>query len=735
MSLRSYVRAGLRYPPAVAVRKAAALAYRLARQRRSRWYALRSPTFAPTAVPVELRRRIRLDGSLFSAEAYERASRCTSYYLDHLFDLLGSGWVQVRHGMTCAGLEGYCFPAGPPVQADPEGEWLRGRVSEANLPESRRIWSLVEPPYTPIDWQLDFKSGHRWSELTYFLDIRYGKRRGADIKVPWELARLQHLPQLALAYRREQVTSGGAATRYMQEFRNQILDFIATNPPQFGVNWGCAMEVALRIANILAALDLFVDAGAQFDAPFLQLVARSSIEHGRHVFENLEWSDQYRGNHYLADIVGLLFVSCYLPRCPLADTWLRFAAGEFIGEATEQFLPDGGNIEGSTSYHRLSGELILFGSALLLGLDEAELAAFLTPPAIETGYPHRLRPLKVRPLSDGRISALPEKVLETLVAAGELTRDVTKPSGEVVQWGDNDSGRLFKYSPSWALSVVVSDQLDEAATTAAIRPPRENHLDHRSFVAGVAALSGRRDLANWAGSWMEATVAYALAGGRKIKITARPPDPPRPRIALPAYHKFANRQHDPSIRVTKFCVPSGALVGLRTVAYPYFGHYAIIGERFFLAIRCPHNDGGRAAGHMHDDALSMELQVDNYDLIRDPGTFVYTPLPEERNQYRAAGAHFAPRILEKPSADFSNGLFEIDLLAYCRCNAFGPNGFAGEIRGNGWSIRRVVVLGEDHVMVFDEAVPGPLAPLPAQSSLPRACIGYGIKTDCSPRIV
>ena len=53
--------------------------------------------------------------------------------------------------------------------------------------------------YEPIDWQLDFKSGYRWSDWTWYRVIRCGNIRGADVKVPWELGRLQHLPQLALA--------------------------------------------------------------------------------------------------------------------------------------------------------------------------------------------------------------------------------------------------------------------------------------------------------------------------------------------------------------------------------------------------------------------------------------------------------------------------------------------------------------------------------------------------------
>ncbi|MBA7523115.1 hypothetical protein ES705_15238 [subsurface metagenome] len=50
-----------------------------------------------------------------------------------------------------------------------------------------------------IDWHFDFKSGYRWNPKKYYKDIEipYGK---ADIKVPWELSRFQHLSILGEAY-------------------------------------------------------------------------------------------------------------------------------------------------------------------------------------------------------------------------------------------------------------------------------------------------------------------------------------------------------------------------------------------------------------------------------------------------------------------------------------------------------------------------------------------------------
>ena len=49
----------------------------------------------------------------------------------------------------------------------------------------------------PIDWQADLKSGEKWNK-TFFRKI--GHIPGADIKMPWELGRCQHLLWLGEAY-------------------------------------------------------------------------------------------------------------------------------------------------------------------------------------------------------------------------------------------------------------------------------------------------------------------------------------------------------------------------------------------------------------------------------------------------------------------------------------------------------------------------------------------------------
>ena len=109
----------------------------------------------------------------------------------------------VRHGIECKGMEGHRYHVGSAVDPDAEGNWLNAYINPANLKESRRIWRMIHSGYEPIDWQLDFKSGFRWSESDWYKQIPFFTpdiSRGVDIKVPWELARMQHLPLLAYGF-------------------------------------------------------------------------------------------------------------------------------------------------------------------------------------------------------------------------------------------------------------------------------------------------------------------------------------------------------------------------------------------------------------------------------------------------------------------------------------------------------------------------------------------------------
>lgn len=561
-------------------------------------------------------------------------------YLHHRFDVLGSGWEHIRYGMLCRGQGGHVYSDGI------SNRWTHPeeRVNASNVAESARIRAMLDEGYTPIDWHVDCKSGYRWKENEWHSDIRYGENPGADIKVPWEISRMQHLPQLALAYalastgekkfRRDRENRGNVAPAdvYAAEFRNQVLDFMAANPPGFGVNWASNMDVAIRISNWLAAYDLFTVHAARFDSKFVRLLMRSTYEHGEHIINNLEFSFVFRGNHYLANIVGLLFVSAYLPRTPETDSWLAFAVNELISEVENQFLPDGLNFEGSVSYHRLSLEMALYGTALVWGLPVEKLAALrectATPHGIRHALKHRHTLFNPLFFSGGK-TPFPDTYIQRLNEAVRATSGVLKTGGHAPQIGDNDNGRFFKMHPIYryleasqatGLYSNLKGYTDLAAGSEYLM---EDPLDHRHlFQAYTGLVKGRIEPGE--SESYESEIVCGLAGRATLPLSEELRS-----AALAGYRNESRR---------------GAAVPdlnreLSVRGFSHFGFYVFRSSRLYLNVRCGSNGQNGRGGHCHNDQLSFELSIDDCPLVVDPGTYCYTSSIEKRNLFRSTAMH------------------------------------------------------------------------------------------------
>ena len=628
-------------------------------------------------------------------------------YLEHRFNVLGSGWVQVVHGVTCAGLDGRSFPPGPSVSADRAGDWLVGRINRANLAESKEVWRLIErDDYVPIDWQLDFKSGYRWSERCYHSETRIGPAPGADIKLPRELARMQHLPQLALC-----ALCAAAGDRrfarvdtYLGEIRAQLLDFIATNPPRFGANWACTMDVAIRVANWLLTLDLLAAAELSLDTAAHAVIARSVADHADYTAGHLEWSESHRTNHYLADVVGLLYAAGRLGPSPRNDAWLAFAVREVMAEAEVQFHPEGTCYEGSTNYHRLSAELLLFGTALAAGLPEDRWNALdrYSPAAIRVRPPFLPPPVARYPDATGRLAPVPPEVADRLWRAARFSTAVTRPDGRVAQIGDTDSGRLF-----WLHPVAASGE-----------PPARDDLDHGALVEAVEGLFARPATPRW----LDTAVVRSLGGTWRPNPPAAAPvpadsgDPDEIEALLRALPEAQRR-------LRRYPLVAGTWT---REAFPAFGLYLFRRERDFIALRCAGAvASGTPTGHLHDDNLGLELMLDCRPLITDPGTYVYTGDPAARNRYREAAAHDAPRAKGWAVASPTMALFSLAPRAYAECLCWRPNAVAGRIAAPEGTLYRLLRLRKDALEIWDGVSVGELAPL--SDPLPL-CEGYGRPT-------
>ena len=664
-------------------------------------------------------------------ELAPRLEWLASMAADRRFDLLGSGWVEVAHGASCPGVEGTRYPAGEAVVPDPQGAWLAGRVTAPNLPEAKRRWALIDDAaYAPIDWQLDFKSGHRWSARTWHGDVRVGVPPRADVKVPWELARMQHLPLLALAA----VTAESGPDRWARSFRAQVLDFCATNPPRFGVNWACPMDVGIRVANVTVAWDLFRANGTSFDAGFESVLAASVREHAEHLVTHLEWGPRGGANHYLANVCGLLFAAAHLARDPQVDAWLAFGIQELVRQTDAQFLADGGNFEGSTCYHRLSAEMVCWGTALVLGLPDARLEAL----ASYDRSLHRVAPaLDAAPMPTFDGSPLSPEHFERLERIAGFARSVRTPNGELPQFGDQDSGAFLKVHPRH-VRASASDARAKWANLAGWSPPGAAEGDGfwwEEPLSAVGLLAVAETIVGSARAPTDdvgARLAAAYAGGVRRSPRAAPPTPAAPssrpeladweaRIrALPAAQRDENEFRAGPLRE-----------GLRALAFPDFGLFVLRSDRLYLAIRCGSVGQRGNGGHAHNDQLGIELWIEGVPLVRDPGTYLYTADEAWRNRYRSVLAHFAPQVVGREPAELDLGIFRLPDRFGSVCHGFDDEGFVGGHRGYGPEVVRTVRVEPERIVVCDgllgeEARDLRLRPL-SDWEPPPWSPGYGIR--------
>jgi len=73
--------------------------------------------------------------------------------------------------------------------------------------------------------------------------------------------------------------------------------------------------------------------------------------------------------------------------------------------------------------------------------------------------------------------------------------------------------------------------------------------------------------------------------------------------------------------------------------FPDAGCYIIRHNNHYCFISCGLNSQNGKGGHAHNDKLSFELVIEGQDIIIDPGTYVYTAHPEERNKFRSTEYH------------------------------------------------------------------------------------------------
>jgi hypothetical protein len=333
-------------------------------------------------------------------------------------------------------------------------------ITAADRIVNDHAWPLLgfgEKYFGPrIQWTRDPLSNYVWP-LDYHRDITLIRTDGSDVRVLWELNRLGHFLTLARAY---SLTND---ERYSAEFFAQLRSWADQNPYGRGPNWTCAMEVALRAINLLAVFETF-RISPELNADFLSFFLRLLQRHGSYIRRHLEFSYLATSNHYLSDVVGLLWLGLMLPELRDAREWRDFGLDQMLREMDKQVLSDGVDFEASTGYHRFVTELLLY-SFLLCKANNVE---------IENRYWSRLHQMLA------------------------YIRAYLRPDGFAPLIGDTDSGRLLPVGHRSArdhaylldIGPAVPHAASQAFPDAGIYIMRDGDL-YLCFNASDAGIHGR----------------------------------------------------------------------------------------------------------------------------------------------------------------------------------------------------------------------------------------------------
>jgi uncharacterized heparinase superfamily protein len=176
---------------------------------------------------------------------------------------------------------------------------------------------------------------------------------------------------------------------------------------------------------------------------------------------------------------------------------------------------------------------------------------------------------------------LPDVWRERLVAMARFTAAYSRNDGRLPNWGDSDDARALPMAG-------------------------RGLFDHR-YLIGLARLG------------LDEASLEPLIGGPVAELAWL--------CGVPAAERLAGRTR----------------TARHSEAFPKGGFYVLAGDDDHVFVDCgPVGLGGRG-GHGHNDLLSFEAALEGERLIVDPGAFVYTASPRERNAFRSTAYHNTPQ--------------------------------------------------------------------------------------------
>lgn len=599
------------------------------------------------ALNVELR-PIKIDVDMLEFSGFDEkvCNEIWRMYKNHRFDILGSGWVQCSYNCKINGFEGYRYETNVLCETDRKlYDFIKYNFRHKDSKKIVLIHKYISKEYQFIDWQRDYKSGYRWSNKKWYRPVELAKKKGGDIKVPWELSRLQHLLRFPILYwklinEREKIRI---------EYCDQIFDFIAQNPIRMGVNYMCTMDVGIRLANLSMSFSFMKSVGACFDKNFESCLCNYIYHICGFVKSNLERSDVFNSNHYFADLAGLLYGAAILPDSTKKIKWLTFARDKIGEEICMQFNEEGTNKEASVPYHRLTTEMALY-SIMLVN----------------------------RMCKEGVLENYSEKIYNRIFKACKFLQDVERPDGQFPAIGDNDSGVFFRFSFTGKL-MNPYEAIKKYRNLSSYKPLKNDLVYYDENMN-----DGRPLLSAWMGLFCKNSINHQLEYPFEKSLTAQ--------FSLEIQERLFDDEKNNKIVTNKLLAYTDLpytynyvlklnnplrFNELNRFFYEEFGLYIYKSEQIYLCICMTDNGQNGIGGHAHNDKLSFELIADNKIIFEDPGTYVYTADVDLRNKYRSTKAHNTLWVGEEQNGFMS--IFSMKNETKCKVLKADKDVFVGEV--------------------------------------------------------
>ena len=241
----------------------------------------------------------------------------------------------------------------------------------------------------PLDWYYSENRNTRWPDCHYAkINYRPGNPYG-DVRINWELNRLQFFP--AMAINNEKLA------------KTIIKDWMINNPFLHGPGYLSSMEVALRWFSIYWAVCLFKQ---PLDNHLERDLTGLAVASGKFIESRLS-THSAAGNHLIVEAVGLFWLGKALENDQLGARWISKAREILWRQIIRQINPDGTNQEQSFWYLGFVLDALFY----YLLLEERAM--------------------------------IPSKVWERVEKMLELINELTFPDVSFPDYGDRDDGFVF----------------------------------------------------------------------------------------------------------------------------------------------------------------------------------------------------------------------------------------------------------------------------------------------------